>query len=170
MQSKPQFTFEGGHMVMYQEESAGLPQTLDATVNDRDRMQDLLAQEKYMTVGYNIALNEASHDELFQVLKENADTCHQMQRQVFDTMFQKGWYKLPVADAQAMAHAYEQFQQWQSQFPFQQGQTAAAGGMQMGMQERQKGDQQLQQQVEKALQVAQQGRVPTGYGVSRRKH
>ena len=64
-------------------------------MNDRDRLQDLLAQEKYLTSGYNMALIEASHDALFDVIKQNCDASYQMQRQIFNLMFKKGWYKLP---------------------------------------------------------------------------
>lgn len=117
-QVTPQFTFEGGHLVMFHQEETGLPQVKDSNVNDRDRMQDLLSSEKYMTAGYTIGMNEASHDALFQVLKQNHDKCQQNQRQLFDTMFKKGWYKLPVADAQSVTHAYNQFKQYQGQFPF----------------------------------------------------
>lgn len=117
-QTQPQFAVEGGHLVMSHHESTGLPQVKDATVNDRDRMQDLLAQEKYMTSGYDTSRNEASHHELYMVLAENHHACHRAQRDIYDMMFKKGWYKVPVADAPAVTHAYDQFQQYLGQFPF----------------------------------------------------
>ena len=129
--AQPQFTFEGGHLVMYHKEATGL-QTKDATVNDADRMTDVLNTEKHLTTEYNVAMNEASHDALYQVLKKNADTCHQLERQLFNVMFKKGWYKLPVADAQSVAAAFNKFQQYKSQYPFpqksqQQQQSASQG-------------------------------------------
>jgi spore coat protein CotF len=183
---QPQFTFEGGHMVMYRQESTGLPQVKDANVNDRDRMQDLLAQEKYLGVAYNIAMNEAGHEELFQVFKQNHDNIHQLQRNLFNTMFKKGWYKLPVADAQAVAQTVQQFQQYQTQFPFspgqqfqqaQQAQQQSGIQQQTGAQQQQQpqtgsqnqAEQQLQQQVDRAFQQAEQGSLPTVRS-SRRKH
>ncbi|HEY3364363.1 MAG TPA: spore coat protein [Symbiobacteriaceae bacterium] len=117
-QVQPQFTFEGGHLMMYHTEPTGLPQVKDGNVNDRDRMQDLLATEKYLSTAYNTALLEASHDCLSHVWQQNQDTCQKLQRQVFDTMFKKGWYKLPVADAQSVSHAYGQFDQYKVQLPF----------------------------------------------------
>lgn len=117
--AQPQFTFEGGHLVMYHKEATGL-QTKDATVNDADRMTDVLNTEKHLTTEYNVAMNEASHDALYQVLKKNADTCHQLERQLFNVMFKKGWYKLPVADAQSVAAAFNKFQQYKAQYPFPQ--------------------------------------------------
>nr|WP_280953722.1 spore coat protein [Symbiobacterium terraclitae] len=103
---------------MQHKEQTGLPTVKDASVNDRDRMQDLLAQEKYLTTGYNTAMIEASHDALWDVIKQNSDACHQMQRQIYNIMFKKGWYKLPVANAQAVTHTLQQFVQYKTQFPF----------------------------------------------------
>lgn len=134
-QIRPQFAFEGGHMVMFHQEATGLPQVKDATVNDRDRMQDLLAQEKYLTTAYSVAMNEACQDQFWQVMKQNFDTCQQLQRQLFQLMFKKGWYKLPVADVQALQATLQQFQQYQTQLPFPSGQQgqgvqSPAGGVQ----------------------------------------
>ena len=185
-QPQPQFIVEAGHLVMTHTEATGLPQVKDATVNDRDRMQDLLAQEKYLTDGYNHGMIEASHDALFQVLKQNHDACHQMQRQLFNGMFKKGWYKLPVADSQAVMMAYQQFQGYRSQFPFpgQQGQgqqqqqaatqttasaTASTGAQaQQAQGQNQQQNQQLNQKVEQALREASQGHIPSPY--EGRKH
>jgi spore coat protein CotF len=173
-QVQPEFKFEGGHLTMGHQDQTGLPQVKDVTVNDRDRMQDLLAQEKYLTAGYNVSAIEASHDELHQVLMQNLNDCHQLQRQVFNLMFKKGWYKLPVADAQSAAHAQSQFEQYRAQFPFPAGTTPAQFAQATGGQPLQvtgsqppqatgtatQADQQLQQRVNQALQQVGQGRVP----------
>jgi len=124
-------------MVMFHQEATGLPQVKDATVNDRDRMQDLLAQEKYLTTAYSVAMNEATQEPFWQVMKQNFDACQQLQRQLFQLMFKKGWYKIPVADVQALNATLQQFQQYQTQFPFkpmQQGQTSqeSAGAQAQG--------------------------------------
>lgn len=119
---EPQFNLEGGHLVMYHQDNTGLPQVKDSNVNDRDRTQDLLAQEKYLTDAYNVAMQEASHDSLYQVIKQNSDDCHQLQRQIYNLMFKKGWYKLPVADAESIAHTFNQWQNYRSQLPFPVGQ------------------------------------------------
>lgn len=186
-QAKPQFAFEGGHLVMYHKEPTGLPKVKDATVNDRDRMQDLLAQEKYLTWAYTTAMNEASHEELWRVMKQNFDACQQLQRQIFNGMFKKGWYKLPVADAQALSHTLQQFKQYQTQFPFptrlqqgaQQHGTHQQGTQQQGAQQgfQQYGFQQqgFQQQYTTQQRMPQTGAysntahttqewVPSGYG------
>lgn len=115
---QPQFSMQGGHLIMAHQEQTGLPKVKDASMNDRDRMQDLLAQEKYVTSGYHMAMIEASHQALFDVIKQNCDDCFRLQRQVYNLMFKKGWYKLPVASAQSVQHAFQQFAQYQTQFPF----------------------------------------------------
>lgn len=122
---QPEFKIEGGHLTMSHTESTGLPRVKDESINDRDRMQDLLAQEKYLTNGYNMAMIEASHDALFQTSKQNFEVCHQAQRQLFNLMFKKGWYKLPVASAEAVSHAFNQFAQYRTQFPFPPGPEVA---------------------------------------------
>jgi len=143
--AQPEFKIEGGHLTMSHTEKTGLPKVKDASVNDRDRMQDLLAQEKYLTNGYNLAMIEASHDALFQTSKQNFEVCHQAQRQLFNLMFKKGWYKLPVAKAEAVSHAFKQFAQYKSQFPFPPGPEVA--NMTSGQQSGQGGGQTPGQQV-----------------------
>lgn len=159
-QSQPLFTFEGGHMVMYQHDNTGLD-AKDATVNDRDRMQDLLAQEKYLGVAYDMAMNEAGHEDLYQVFKQNHDTVHHLQRQLFQTMFQKGWYRLPLADAQAVGLTHERFQKVRSQLPFPPGHQTGQGY------QTQTGQGGLSGTVEQAINQAKQGEVPSFQSASR---
>ncbi len=161
-QVQPQFTFEGGHLVMFHQEATGLPSTVDSNVNDRDRLIDLLATEKYMTHGYNVSMQEASHDQFFQVLKKNHDACIQVQRQLFNTAFKKGWYRLPVADAQSIATALTQFQKRQGEFPPGQGQQAQTQQSSMAMGGSTSTTQQLNQAVDQAIRQAQMGQVPSG--------
>ncbi|HYG57964.1 MAG TPA: spore coat protein [Symbiobacteriaceae bacterium] len=176
--TQPQFTFEGGHLVMFHDEVTGL-QAKDSNVNDRDRMQDLLSTQKYLSDGYDKAMNEASHDALWQVFQQNHQNTKQLERQIFNTMFKKGWYKLPVADAQSVAWAHNQFSQYRTQFPFPSQIQQVSSNMQMtGTQSQQQSgmqaggttggtDQQLQQKVNQALSEAERGKVPTGYAGAR---
>ncbi len=160
MMVEPQFSVEGGHLVMFHKEATGLPQVKDANVNDRDRMNDLLAQEKYLTSSYNVAMYEASHDALHRVIKENFDTCQRMQRQLYNTMFKKGWYKLPVADAESVTQTYNQWQKYQAQFPFPPGQQRTTAGRTAATTSANPADRRLEQSVERAIQDAVNGHVP----------
>lgn len=160
--TEPQFQVEGGHLVMYHKDQTGLPQVKDANVNDRDRMQDLLAQEKYLTSAYNVAMFEAGHDALYQDIKQNSDTCHQLQRQIFTLMFKKGWYKLPVADADSVSHTFTQWQQYQAQLPFPPGQQrSVTKSPRINRTNENPVERQLNEAVEQAMEAAVKGDLPT---------
>ena len=75
--------------------------TGSCTLSDQDRMEDLLAQEKYLIDGYSTFIPEASCPELRQVLCDNLNGCFNNQYAVFDKMSQLGWYpakSAPQAD------------------------------------------------------------------------
>lgn len=69
-------------------------------MNDSDMLNDLLETEKNMTNNYSIALNEASnewlYDELIKLFKDTQD----LQREMFELSFKKGWYVLEHAEEQ----------------------------------------------------------------------
>jgi spore coat protein CotF len=87
-------------------------------MNDRDLVNDMLSMEKYMTDSYCTALNEASHDALYNDLLTIFNETQNTQRSLYNSMFQKGWYSLEAADAQKLQQSYQQHQQYSSQFPY----------------------------------------------------
>jgi spore coat protein CotF len=87
-------------------------------MNDRDFLNDVLATEKYLTDSLNIAVREASHDELHRDLLGTLNECHQAQREIFLLMFQKGHYKLEAEDQQKLNQTYQQFSNYSNQFPY----------------------------------------------------
>jgi spore coat protein CotF len=95
-----------------------LPKVKGPEMNDRDFINDGLSTCKYLTDSLNIALREASHEQLYsdivKILKETHESC----RELFNVMFQNGWYKLEVADQQKLDQAYKQFNNYSSQFPY----------------------------------------------------
>ncbi|MBY6035045.1 spore coat protein [Fictibacillus nanhaiensis] len=86
-------------------------------MNDRDLINDVLAYEKYMTDSYSVALNEASHDALYQDLLTVYNDTQNMQRELYNMMFKKGWYALEAADTQKIQQTYQQFSNYMTQFP-----------------------------------------------------
>jgi spore coat protein CotF len=87
-------------------------------MNDRDFINDILTTEKYMTQGYDIALNEVSHDQLYQdVLAIYTETAN-AQRSIYNLMFKKGWYGVEAAEAQKLQQSHQQFQGYSNQFPY----------------------------------------------------
>lgn len=101
----------------------GVPQTGQLSqvkgpgMNDRDLINDILSYEKYLTGGYNTGLNEMQNPKLHQDVQNILNDVHGMQLQLFDLMFQKGWYKMKAADKQEISQAHTQFNNYKSQFP-----------------------------------------------------
>ncbi len=84
------------------------------TFTDQDRMEDLLAQEKYLIDGYSTFIPEASCPQLRQVLCDNLNGCFNDQYAVFDKMSQLGWYptkNAPQADIDEARQKSEQLKQ-----------------------------------------------------------
>lgn len=87
-------------------------------MNDRDFINDMLATEKYMTDAYCTALNEASNQALYTDLLAVFTETQNSQRELYNLMFQKGWYSLEQADAQKLQQTHQQFQGYTNQFPY----------------------------------------------------
>lgn len=98
-------------------QSGQLPQVKGPELNDRDRINDILSYEKYLTSGYNVGLNEMQNPSLHQKISTILQDVHQTQFQLFDLMFQKGWYKMNAADNQEISKAHQQFTDYKTQFP-----------------------------------------------------
>ncbi|GIP40159.1 hypothetical protein J31TS4_34390 [Paenibacillus sp. J31TS4] len=94
------------------------PQVKGPEMNDRDRLNDVLATEKYMTDSFNTATREASHPALHQDMLTILTETHQCQYELFELMFRKGHYKLEAEQQQKLDQAYQQFSNYSSQFPY----------------------------------------------------
>ena len=84
-----------------------------ACFTDQDRMEDLIAQEKYLISSYSSFIPEASCPELRQVLNENLNGCCNNQFAVFDKMSQLGWYPTKSAQQAEINEAKQKFSQLQ---------------------------------------------------------
>lgn len=73
-----------------------VPSTLN--MNDCDFLNVLLECEKNMSTNLNIALNEASNNELYNEIYDMYDIIREAQRNLYETSFCYGWYKLVEAD------------------------------------------------------------------------
>lgn len=89
-------------------------------MNERDRLNDILATEKYLTDSFNVSAREASHDLLHRDIMTILTETHQCARDIYNLMFQKGWYKLEVEEQQTLNQSYQQFSGYSSQFPYSQ--------------------------------------------------
>jgi len=88
-------------------------------MNERDFINDMLTTEKYLAQSYNTALNEASHNDLYEELLSIYTETQNTQRSLYELMFQKGWYSLESQDPSKLQKAYDQFQGYKNQFPYQ---------------------------------------------------
>jgi spore coat protein CotF len=98
-------------------QSGQLPQVKGPEFNDRDRINDILSYEKYLTSGYSTGLNEMQNPQLRQKIGAILQDAHLAQFQLFDLMFQKGWYKMKAAETQEITQAHQQFTDYKTQFP-----------------------------------------------------
>lgn len=93
------------------------PKQKGPEMNDRDYLNDILSTEKYLSNGFNTGLSEMQNPKLHQDVQNILNSVHQSQAQLFDLMFQKGWYKMEAAEQQQVSQAYTQFNNYKTQFP-----------------------------------------------------
>jgi len=86
-----------------------------ATLSEKDLLNDLLNQEKQLISTYSTYISEASCTNLRQVLTDQFNQTVQDQFEVFDHMRKKGYYQTKDAQAQEVQQSKQKFQQMQSE-------------------------------------------------------
>lgn len=81
------------------------------SLNDKDYMNSLLGTLKEMVKNYAVALTEASNETLYNEFKTMFDEYSTLQREVYETMFRKGWYTLEKAEQQKLDSKYQTLNQ-----------------------------------------------------------
>lgn len=66
-------------------------------LNDKDYITDILSCLKSMAKNYTIAMTEASNECLYCNLKDRFNKIIELQREVYELMFYKGWYQMESA-------------------------------------------------------------------------
>jgi spore coat protein CotF len=93
------------------------PVTKSTEMNDCDYLNDLLSTEKSLASHYVIALNEASNDDLYnELIKVYKDT-QDCQRDLFNLLFKKGWYKIEEAEEQKIMTERDEFENKLKELP-----------------------------------------------------
>jgi len=78
-------------------------------MNERDYLNDILVNEKYLTNGLNTFSREASHQELFDDVKQILNETHDCARDIFNVMFREGFYELEAAEEQKVQQTKQKF-------------------------------------------------------------
>jgi spore coat protein CotF len=97
----------------------GEPKVKGPEMNDRDRINDILTMEKYLTDSFNVSAREASHESYHQDVMTVLNETHRCQYEMFEMMFKKGHYKLEAEPQSSLDQAFKQFSGYSSQFPYQ---------------------------------------------------
>lgn len=99
-------------------QSGQVPQIKGPQMNDRDFLNDGLSTCKYLTDSLNVAVREASHGQLHSDILQILTETHQSSRELYNLMFQNGWYKLEAEEQPKIEQAQQQFSGYSSQFPY----------------------------------------------------
>lgn len=80
-------------------------------LNEKDYITCLLTTLKEMSKNYVTAMTEASNESLYSVYKEILEKVSDLQREVYEVMFRKGWYILEKSDTNKINTKYQTFSQ-----------------------------------------------------------
>jgi spore coat protein CotF len=81
---------------------------LQGGFSDKDRLNDMLSCEKFLSSNWSSAANEMVQQELFQDTLQFLNETHNAQRQLFQVMQQKGWYQTDQASQQQVSQTASQ--------------------------------------------------------------
>jgi hypothetical protein len=97
-----------------------LPKVKDTSINVRDRLNDVLDDEKRIIGAYITGLNEIIDQQLFDLIKKNIENCRLLQRKMFEQMFDLGEYQADTATPQQIEDALDMFNNYKVQLPYTQ--------------------------------------------------
>ena len=75
-------------------------------LNDKDYITCILNTLKEMTKNYSIAITEASNESLYRSYNSIFNKVSELQREVYELMFKKGWYSLEKAETVKVNEKY----------------------------------------------------------------
>lgn len=80
-------------------------------LNDKDYLNLLLSSLKEMVKNYSSVLTEASNENLYNTYKTMFDKYVELQREVFELAYKKGWYVLETAETNKVSNKYQTLNQ-----------------------------------------------------------
>ena len=81
------------------------------SINDKDYMNSLLSSLKEIVKNYATSLTEVSNETLYKEFKTMFDEYSILQREVYETMFRKGWYSIEKVEHQKLNTKYQTLNQ-----------------------------------------------------------
>ena len=97
-----------------------LPKEKDANVNLRDRLNDILATEKYIMDGYRIGSNEIIDQKFFDLVMQNLDNIKNIHRKYVGHLFDLGEYQSDIATPAQITDTLDVFTKYKTQLPYSQ--------------------------------------------------
>lgn len=76
-------------------------------MNDKDYLTCLLSCLKELSKNYAIAMTEASNESLYKSYKSTFENISTLEREVYELMFQNGWYSLEKAEMTKITEKYQ---------------------------------------------------------------
>ena len=80
-------------------------------LNDKDYLTAILNLEKMMIKNYAVSLTEASNSSLYNDYYDMFNEISNIQREVYNLMFKKGWYELEEAKDNKIGEKLNTFEQ-----------------------------------------------------------
>ncbi|MFZ5987031.1 MAG: spore coat protein [Bacillota bacterium] len=100
--------------------SGELPKVKDPNINLRDRLNDILLDQKHILVNYQIAINEIINDDLRNLLIDNRNKIQGAHTGFFNEMFNLGEYQADVATTPQIQDTFDVFNNYKTQLPYKQ--------------------------------------------------
>lgn len=79
--------------------------------SEKEVLADALTAEKTATNLYNMSSNECVHDSVRSAILDCLEKEHEIQKDVFNMMHDRGFYPTPSADGQKVEEAKQKYEQ-----------------------------------------------------------
>lgn len=85
-----------------------------SSYSDKEISTNLLVTLKHMKSEFNLFTQEASNQELYEIIDGIYQSISSIQRDVYDMMSAQGWYKMTADTKQSIKKAYDKYSKSQS--------------------------------------------------------
>ena len=83
--------------------------------NEEDILNDILMTFKHLVTNYATALNEASNSVIYDKYFSQFEKISMLQAEIFEVLFQNGWYTLEKAEDKKITQKYDEYNQKKEQ-------------------------------------------------------